>query len=250
MFALGSNLFHHSAFEFQIEKMYNMPSVKVQMLPEKFLEDIGTILKRQEPLPSGMRQHVLYLTGMVGVGKTTVAEILSQRWRTIVVPEFLDPAPDRVILTRPEHPLQERIAAQLWTLEQHMKKNTIVRERSGTVIVDRTWLDSVFYSTIYGTEVVSCVLNESKNHDWAPGLYTVFIADTDTVRQRLSPRLGISESEWRKSWSSFVAKLRSSAVEIAVKTGVMVIDTSRSTPEESAHIIESEFNKHYQLNVI
>lgn len=204
------------------------------------IERIRTIVHAEggETIVPQPTKKVIYLTGMMGAGKTTIAETIAAKSNVLIVPEFLHPIPSFVLQTRSTDPLEQKVTAQLWTLNQHSEKNSLVNNANGHIIVDRTWLDTIFYSTVYGEETIERVMRRVQQHKWHPGLYISVIATPEIVRSRLMAKINISDESWEESWRPFVVNLYSSVKDIATRARIPLLDTSDLSLEETIKIIE------------
>ena len=177
---------------------------------------------------------VLYVSGTPGAGKTSVINYLASQTESSIVPEFLEAIPDWVINTRADDSLERRIEAQRWTLHQHILKTREIQEREGVVFVDRTWIDSLLYATLYGAEVVESVYREAQAFNWTPGRNVLLTARPETTKARLQERMGITDVDWRNKWKPFVSGLHQQAQEIGRIFNIKVIDTSNMPIPEVA----------------
>jgi predicted ATPase len=178
-----------------------------------------------EPNPQS-ETKILYLTGLAGSGKTTIAQALEGRLMATLIREFLDPIPDSVMDTRVDSSQEQKVLAQQWVLGQYSQKNNLVREMTGNVIVDRTWVDALVYSRIYGENVLKAISSEAEDYDWQLGIYVILFADELIIKQRLQQKFGLSESDWKNSWGPYIRDLRQSVIELAADSNLLAIDTS------------------------
>jgi deoxyadenosine/deoxycytidine kinase len=204
------------------------------------IERIKTIVHPKEDysVTSQPTKKVLYLTGMMGAGKTTIAEAMFAKSNVLIIPEFLHPIPNFVLHTRSSDPVEQKVMAQLWTLNEHSEKNSLVDSAKGQIVVDRTWLDTIFYSTIYGRETTERVMEKIEQYKWHPGFYVSIITNPDIVKDRLMTRIDISNQLWEDSWRPFVTNLYSSVTDIATRAKIPLIDTSNLSLEETIKIVE------------
>lgn len=192
------------------------------------------------------KKRVLYLTGLAGSGKTTVAHILEERLQATLINEFVDPIPLSVMETRTRSSFEEKIRAQEWILGQCIKKNQRIEAGEGTIIVDRTWVDALVYSKIYGDDVLEQMSSEARNVAWYPGVYIILFADEAVLKQRLQQKFGITEQYWNESWGPYIQDLHRSVTELAKEVDILAIDTSCRSAENVSALIEERFTRHYQ----
>jgi deoxyadenosine/deoxycytidine kinase len=179
----------------------------------------------------------IFLSGLPGTGKTTVANLLKASLGATLIPEFIDEIPDWVIRTRPASPDDEKIRAQSWALEQHARKNElIVQAEAIPVVVDRTWVDTLLYAAAYGETTYRTILGKAEEIEWTKGHYVLLTASPPTIRDRLVARGAIGGSDWHSSWSDFVETLHQVAPLIAEGTLLQLIDT---TTIEAAGVCEA-----------
>lgn len=151
-----------------------------------------------EPDPES-KTKILSLAGLAGSGKTTIGRALEQRLEATLVSEFVDPIPDSVMDTRVDSDYQQKVEAQQWVLDQYRQKNALVSELSGNVIVDRTWVDALVYSQIYGEDVLRAISAEAERDNWHLGIYVIMFADEQVIKARLQQKFGLSENDWTDS---------------------------------------------------
>ena len=191
-------------------------------------------------------KKILYLTGLAGSGKTTIAQSLEGRLGATLIREFLDPIPDSVMDTRVDSNYTLKVAAQQWVLGQYRQKNEIVSDMEGNIIVDRTWIDALVYSQIYGDDVLKSISTEAGNSDWHLGIYVILFADEAIIKQRLQHKFRLTESDWNNSWGLYIKDLRQSVIELATSSNLLALDTSSLSIEEVSDIIEHKFNEHFK----
>lgn len=191
-------------------------------------------------------RRVIYLTGLAGSGKTSVAKILSERLNAILIPEFVDPIPDNVMNTRVTSPYEQKLSAERWALYQFAQKNDAVHGLRGTIIVDRTWIDALTYARVYGQDVLEALTEEAYDYEWHPGLYITLYADEEVIKQRLQNKFGLTERDWSESWGPYIHDLQQSVIDLAISSGMLTIDTSSLNPEEVSEIIESKYREIFE----
>ena len=188
---------------------------------------------------------ILYLTGLAGSGKTTISRVLEQRLDATLVSEFIDPIPNNVMDTRVDSDFKQKVKAQQWVLGQYRQKNALVSELSGNVIVDRTWVDALVYSQIYGEDVLRAISTEAERDNWYLGIYVIMFADEVIIKARLQEKYGLSENDWASSWGPYIRDLRQSVIDLATTSNLLAIDTSDLSVESASGIIERKM-----LNII
>ncbi len=193
------------------------------------------------PETSSNRQ-VIYLSGMLGTGKTTVASLVANRVGAAWIGEFTEPIPPWVYSTRPDDPLEAKVAAQMWTLDQHKAKDQLIKTLSGTVIVDRNWIDSLIYSVDFGEETVAKVAEEAKKYSWEPGTNLMLVVRPEVCKTRTMQRMGFTEEEWSSTWEPYVTRLYNTTVSMSQKAGINLIDTSDLTIEEVADLVQAQIH--------
>jgi predicted ATPase len=198
-----------------------------------------------EPDPESERR-ILYLTGLAGSGKTTIGRALEQRLNATLVSEFIDPLPDSVMDTRVDSEYEQKVRAQQWALGQYRQKNALIGELSGNVIIDRTWVDALVYSQIYGKDVLQAISTEAERDNWHLGIYVIMFADEMVIKERLQQKFGLSENEWSNSWKPYIRDLRQSVIELATTSSLLAIDTSDLSVESASEIIEKKFIGHFR----
>ncbi len=204
-------------------------------------EQVRNLLVVEEQKEKPRSRKVLYLSGLMGSGKTAIVETLGREgYIAKVVPEFLDPIPDFVMDTRPSSPIEEKIAAQLWILEQYEKKNILVKDIRDNVVVDRTWIDCLTYSVIYGPETTGVITAKIAETDWVPGKYIIVYADPRAVKDRLMGNFQLSEEQWDSSWSPYVDALHDTVLEILSHGYGVGIDTTNLSIEQATQRVVQE----------
>jgi len=198
-----------------------------------------------EPDPES-KTKILYLAGLAGSGKTTIGRALEQRLEATLVSEFVDPIPDSVMDTRVDSDYQQKVEAQQWVLDQYRQKNALVSELSGNVIVDRTWVDALVYSQIYGEDVLRAISAEAERDNWHLGIYVIMFADEQVIKARLQQKFGLSENDWTDSWGPYIRDLRQSVIDLATTSNLLAIDTSSLSVESASEIIERKFTGHFK----
>lgn len=198
-----------------------------------------------EPDPES-ETKILYLTGLAGSGKTTIGRVLEQRLNATLVSEFIDPIPDSVMDTRVDSEYEQKVRAQQWVLGQYRQKNTLVGELSGNVIVDRTWVDALVYSQIYGEDVLQAISTEAERDNWHPGIYVIMFADESIIKTRLQQKFGLSENDWDNSWGPYIIDLRQSVIELATTSNLLAIDTSDLNVDFASETIGKKFTNHFK----
>lgn len=198
-----------------------------------------------EPDPES-KTKILYLAGLAGSGKTTIGRALEQRLEVTLVSEFVDPIPDSVMDTRVDSDYQQKVEAQQWVLDQYRQKNALVSELSGNVIVDRTWVDALVYSQIYGEDVLRAISAEAERDNWHLGIYVIMFADEQVIKARLQQKFGLSENDWTDSWGPYIRDLRQSVIDLATTSNLLAIDTSSLSVESASEIIERKFTGHFK----
>lgn len=204
-------------------------------------EQIRNLLAAEEQKEKPLLRKVLYLSGLMGSGKTTIVKTLGREgYIAKVVPEFLDPIPDFVMDTRPNSPTEEKVVAQLWILEQYEKKNRLVKDISDDVIVDRSWIDCLTYSVIYGHETTEVIAAKIAEIDWVPGKYIIVYADPRVIKGRLIGNFQLSEEQWESSWSPYVNALHDTVLEILSQGYGVGIDTTNLSIEQATQRVVQE----------
>lgn len=198
-----------------------------------------------EPDPES-ETKILYLAGLAGSGKTTIGRALEQRLEATLVSEFVEPIPDSVMDTRVDSDYQQKVEAQQWVLDQYRQKNALVSELSGNVIVDRTWVDALVYSQIYGEDVLRAISAEAERDNWHLGIYVIMFADEQVIKARLQQKFGLSENDWTDSWGPYIRDLRQSVIDLATTSNLLAIDTSSLSVESASEIIERKFMGHFK----
>ncbi len=198
------------------------------------------------PPPQQTEKKVLYLSGLAASGKTTVASILQERLNAHLVSEFPESIPDYVMDTRVSSSEEQKVEAQQWVIYQYVQKNDVVSTLNGNIVVDRTWIDALIYSQIYGESVLNVISQEAEKYKWNPGLYVLLYADEIVIKQRLHEKFGLSESDWQESWKPYIHDLRQSVIDLAVESGILAIDTSALSPVQVSEIIEDKFRKTFE----
>lgn len=188
-------------------------------------------------------RRVIYLTGLAGSGKTSVSKILSERLGAHLIPEFVEPIPDSVMSTRATSPFEQKLEAELWALNQFTRKNAMIGGLSGTIIVDRTWVDVLPYALVYGQDVLETIIEKVAGYEWHTGFYVVLYAEEGVIKQRLQNKFSLSERDWSESWGPYIHHLRNSVINLTINAGMFTIDTSRLSPEEVSAIIESKYKE-------
>jgi hypothetical protein len=187
---------------------------------------------------------IVFLSGLPGTGKTTVAALLKARLGGTVVPEFLDPVPAWVINTRPESSHAERLAAQHWTLDQHAKKNALLGQMNGrAAVVDRTWIDTLIYSYAYGVETFQATVRAAELYPWSDGHFFVLSARSTVVRKRMIEKEAITADAWDTTWKSYIAALAAASAVVASELSLSVVDTSCSDPSSVCELILKTIEK-------
>ncbi len=126
------------------------------------------------------------------------------------------------------------------------KKNALVSELSGNVIVDRTWVDALVYSQIYGEDVLRAISAEAERDNWHLGIYVIMFADEQVIKARLQQKFGLSENDWTDSWGPYIRDLRQSVIDLATTSNLLAIDTSSLSVESASEIIERKFTGHFK----
>lgn len=194
---------------------------------------------------SNDEKRILYLTGLAGSGKTSIAQNLEERLGATLIKEFLDPIPDSVMDTRVDSGHSQKVEAQRWVLGQYSQKNDLIAQMTGNIIVDRTWVDALVYSQIYGEAVLETISAEVESQEWHLGMYVILFADELVIKRRLQGKFDLTESDWQNSWGPYIKELRLSVIKLADKSNLLSIDTSNLSVEEACGIIESNFNQHF-----
>lgn len=198
-----------------------------------------------EPDRTG-RKQIIYLTGLLGSGKTTLGLILKDRVNGIFFPEFIDPVPNYFISVRSNSPVDQRINAQVWAINQHARKNDRINIMNDKVVVDRTWTDAVIYSMVFGSETLYSALREAEKYDWEHGLFVFLYARHDVIEERVRKRLSITKPEWKKEWKPFVYDLYEMGIQFWENYPVTAIDTSMLTIEETVSITEKRLATYFK----
>lgn len=180
----------------------------------------------------------LYLIGLAGSGKTTVAELLSAQLNALCISEFHDPIPNEVLDTRVDSPLEQRISAQAWVLGQYEFKDDQARNFDGLTIIDRTWIDAVIYAKIYGQAVFDAICQMAEQRDWLPGKYVVLYARVEVIKVRLQGKFGLSETDWTESWQPYIVQLLDSVLSLARRYQLLTIDTSDIDPQTVCRAVQ------------
>jgi thymidylate kinase len=189
-------------------------------------------------------QKILYLSGMPGSGKTTSMDAISADLGATKIPEFLESIPDLVLFARETDNEEQNLAAQLWTLNQHIRKDLLIKSLRGKIIVDRTWIDTVVYSLIYGKAVAKEIISKINEVDWSNGKNIILVTDLETARERLSERWKISKTDWEYNWEGFIKDLHYYyTAGVGELLGTEVIDTSHIAVNETLEKIKSIFLK-------
>lgn len=168
--------------------------------------------------------ETIYISGTAASGKTTVINEMSKRG-VATMAEFVDQIPEWVINTRAIDSYERKLSAQLWTLEQHQQKDRLIVK---PVVVDRTWVDSLIYASVYGQEVFNAVLEEANHYPWKSGSHVVLVTDTQTAINRLFDRDGRNEDGWK----DFLNQTIEASIMVSEMFGFELIDSSHLTTQQ------------------
>ena len=190
-------------------------------------------------------RRVLYLTGLAGSGKTTIANIISQDLEAVLITEFLEPIPDSVMNTRVDSEYEAKVKSEQWVIDQCARKNHMICGLRGNIVVDRTWIDALVYSKVYGEAVLQLIQTEAEKYNWASGIYVVLFANNTSIKQRLQEKFALTENEWKTSWEPYIYDLREAVIKLAASSNLLALDTSDLNPVDASAIIESRFKAHF-----
>ena len=184
---------------------------------------------------------ILYLSGTPGSGKTTCTKAISRELEIQAIPEFLDQMPKWVLDTRKSTPDELKLTAEMWVLHQYIKKNSVLKELKRGAVVDRTWLDAVLYSMVYGDYVTYQILSKVREVEWINGIYLLLIANPNVTEERLRKRFNLSKDQWKSEWKEYVIGLYEYSKAIGNELNIPIIDTSCLNLVDTLTAIKRQF---------
>ncbi len=139
----------------------------------------------------------IVLSGVHGIGKTTIARELARRLGGVCLTEAMDDAiPPPMLGGKHADPLK----TQLWFVRQMILKEAQMTDREATYVADRGWSDIIAYSNVlldqHARELFRSLFDRLPKR--APDVHIIVHAPIEVVMGRIANRARATLSEWNE----------------------------------------------------
>lgn len=153
-------------------------------------------------------KEIVYLVGPPCTGKSTILK----EWQNkggIAVPEFLEPVPDFVVNAWNQD-REVQLAGQQWIMGQHIRKDIFIKnlDVDGVIAVERSPLDALVYSRVFGGEINSWTEIEVAQRNWQPGLMVLLTVGPEIIKDRWVNTRNLPLETWENQWAPFTHELQ------------------------------------------
>ena len=147
----------------------------------------------------------IVLSGVHGIGKTTLAREVAKRLNAVFITESLDEA----IPPPPLGKSSESIKAQLWFMRQMLLKEAQIQDPQKTYVCDRGWMDVYAYSNVVLTEHERSLLSSIMDHlpKRLPDIQLIVDAPISVVEARITRRNRQNADNWNEHDRMYIRRI-------------------------------------------
>lgn len=147
---------------------------------------------------------LIVLSGVHGIGKTTIARLLARKLSGVCLTEVIDDAIPPPILGK-----SEGLKTQLWFVRQMILKEAQMTEPKTVYVADRGWSDISCYANVILDEHSRNLFRSIFDHlpKRTPDVQLIVHAPIDVVRARIEKRRRDSAMEWNELDQDYLESL-------------------------------------------
>ncbi|HEY9585682.1 MAG TPA: deoxynucleoside kinase [Candidatus Paceibacterota bacterium] len=148
----------------------------------------------------------IVLSGIHGIGKTTIARSLARRLSGVYLTEAIDDAIPPPVLGNGGDGLK----TQLWFVRQMILKEAQMTDPGGTYVADRGWSDITCYANVVLDEHSRNLFRSIFDHlpKRTPDVQLIVHAPMEIVRERIEKRNRDTLVEWNELDQEYLEALR------------------------------------------
>lgn len=182
----------------------------------------------------------IVLSGVHGIGKTTIARELAQRLGGVFLTESIDEAIPPPVLGKNSDPLK----AELWFVRQMILKEAQMADPKKLYVSDRGWSDIMAYANVLLDDHARNLFRSLFDHlpKRYPDVQLIVHAPIDIVVERIRGRHRDTASEWNELDRAYVEQLTNefAAYHESYKNlrPVYLLDASGSVAENCATALD------------